>query len=79
MSGPIQPLNLTLASGLLAHRLTYQRDEGPIYHLSPMGHDVFVLGDLEDFRVWFIETDAEFVALEGLTPQGVADRHERHR
>jgi hypothetical protein len=71
--GVYGPRNITLENG----QLYYQREGRPKMKMVPMKEDLFMLEDLEYFRLRFIREDGRIVAVEGLYDNGETDRHDR--
>ena len=61
-----------------ADDLYYQREERPRLRLIPMGNDMFMLEDLDYFRVQFARNkDGDVVRIVGLYDSGHQDGHDR--
>jgi len=66
-AGVYGPRKVRLEDG----ELTYQRDDGPVYELIPMGEDRFALAGMDDFRIRFERgADGRAVTLVGLYGDG---------
>ncbi len=59
--------------------LTYQRDDGPVYAMIPMGDDLFMFEELPYFRLRMVREGGQPAAVEGIYDNGQRDRHERSR
>jgi hypothetical protein len=45
--------------------------------MIPMGHDLFMFGEIDWFRLRFLREHDAVVAVEGLTPDGSSDKHHK--
>lgn len=74
-AGEFGPRKIRVADG----RLVYQRDEGPIYELVPVGDDRFHLKDLDYFRIQFQRDSAgQVITLVGRYDNGRRDENPRN-
>ncbi len=72
--GVYGPRTITLEGG----HLYYQREDRPKYRLTPMGQDMFLLEELERFRIQFVRDESGTVTeLIGLYNSGYRDSNER--
>jgi hypothetical protein len=72
--GTYGPRRLWLESG----SLHYQREDGPIYRLVPMGGDMFMINELDYFRIKFVAgSNGQIDELIGLYDNGHRDNHKR--
>jgi hypothetical protein len=72
--GTYGPRTITLEGG----SLFYQREGRAKMEMIPMGHDLFMFGEINWFRLRFLRKDDSVVAVEGLTPDGRNDMHRRN-
>ena len=72
-AGVYGPRNITLENG----QLYYQREGRPKMKMVPMKEDLFMLEDLEYFRLRFIRENGRIVAVEGLYDDGRTDKHNK--
>ena len=72
--GTYGPRMITLEGG----SLFYQREGRAKMEMIPMGHDLFMFGEIDWFRLRFLREDDSVVAVEGLTPDGRNDMHRRN-
>ncbi|MDH4158390.1 MAG: S41 family peptidase [candidate division Zixibacteria bacterium] len=72
--GVYGPRKITLENGWLY----YQREDRPKYRLTPMGQDMFLLEELDIFRIQFVRDESGAVSeLIGLYDNGFRDSNER--
>lgn len=69
------PRSITLEAGTLF----YQREGRPKFKLIPIAEDAFSLEGNENFRLRFVREGGRVVAVEGLDPSGVVDKHAKDR
>lgn len=71
--GTYGPRKLTLENG----DLYYQREDRPKMKLIPMKEDLFMVEEIDYFRLKIIVEDGNAVAVEGLYDNGTTDRHDK--
>ncbi len=72
--GTYGPRKITLEDG----SLFYQREERPKMKMMPMSDDRFMFDENKNFRIRFVKDKDRVVAIEGMNPDGVTDRHEKN-
>lgn len=59
--------------------LSYQRENGPVYKLIPMGRDLFRIEEIPYFRLHFVINNDKTVGLEGQYDDGRKDYNEKNK
>jgi len=71
--GVYGPRKLSLEDG----SLFYQREDRPKMKLIPMKKDLFMVKEIDYFRLKVIVKDGKAIAVEGHYDNGTVDRHEK--
>jgi len=71
--GVYGPRKLTLEEG----DLYYQREDRPKMKLIPMKEDLFMVNEIDYFRLKIIIEDGKAVAVEGHYDNGTVDKHDK--
>jgi hypothetical protein len=73
--GTYGPRMITLEGG----SLFYQREGRAKMKMTPLAEGIFVVDGIDNFRLRFLKEENRVVAVEGLNPGGVADKHLKNK